>query len=139
MLAGGLMGAISSSATQAMNTAASYGITKRYNDIFQDITDYRMARQSNGLIMSGTGFDSVRFGNRQIMLVKMTTDEYSQTQRGNDITLYGVHVSEPKESCQSLVDAGGPLQISNVVVRGAIPVQAKEYIKGRLSNGVRMI
>ena len=139
MLAGGLMGAISSSATQAMNTAASYGITTRYNDIFQDITDYRMARQSNGLIMTGTGFDSVRFGNRQIMLVKMTTDEYSQTQRGNDITLYGAHVSEPRESCQSLVDAGGPLQISNVVVRGSIPVQAKEYIRGRLSNGVRMI
>ena len=138
MLAGGLMGAISSSATQAMNTASSYMISSKYNDVFQDIQDYRAANQSNGLLMSGSGFDCLRYGQTPTV-VKLTKDEYSVNQRNNDIALYGVNVSEPTESCQSLFNAGGPLQISNVVVRGSIPVQAKEYIRGRLSTGVRMI
>lgn len=138
MLAGGLMGAVSSSATQAMNTTSSYMISNKYNDVFQDIQDYRAANQSNGLLMSGTGFDCLRYG-QVPTVVRLSKDEYSVTQRNNDIAIYGAKVSEPRESCQELVDAGGPLQITNVVVRGAIPVQAKEYIRGRLSTGVRMI
>lgn len=138
MLAGGLMGAISSSATQAMNTASTYAISSKYNDVFQDIQDYRAANQSNGLLMSGTGFDCLRYG-QVPAVIRLSKDEYSVTQRNNDIAIYGAKVSEPRESCQELVDAGGPLQITNVVVRGSIPVQAKEYIRGRLSTGVRMI
>ena len=138
-LGGALIGGASSVISGTIGAAADYALTTKYNDVFQDITDYRMAHQSNGLIMSGTGFDSVRFGNRQIMLVKMTTDAYSQEQRANDISLYGVHVSEPMESCQQLVTAGGPLQITNVTVKGSIPVEAKQYIRQRLAQGVRMI
>ena len=138
MLAGGLLGAIGSSATKAMDTAADYAISTKYNDVFQDIQDYRAANQSNGLLMSGSGFDCLRFG-QVPALVQLTKDDYSVEQRNQDISIYGAKVSEPRESCQSLVDAGGPLQISNVVVRGSIPVQAKEYIRGRLSTGVRMI
>lgn len=138
-LGGALIGGASSIISGTIGAAADYALTTKYNDVFQDITDYRMAHQSNGLIMSGTGFDSTRFGNRQIMLVKMVTDTYSQEQRANDITLYGVHVSEPMESCQQLVTAGGPLQITNVTVKGPIPVEAKQYIRQRLAQGVRMI
>ena len=138
-LGGALIGGASSVISGTIGAAADYAVTTKYNDVFQDITDYRMAHQSNGLIMSGTGFDSVRFGNRQIMLVKMVTDTYSQEQRTNDITLYGVHVSEPMESCQPLVTDGGPIQITNVTVKGPIPVEAKQYIRQRLAQGVRMI
>ena len=89
--------------------------------------------------MSGTGFDSTRFGFSNITLVRLSADAYSQTQRTNDISLYGVHVSEPKTSCQSLIDAGGPVQIDNAVVTGPVPVEAKQYIRQRLAQGVRMI
>lgn len=138
-LGGALIGGVSSIISGTIGAAADYAVTTKYNDMFQGLNDYRAAHQTNGLLMSGTGFDHIRFGNNEINIVKVVTDEYSQEQRTNDISLYGAHVSEPRESCQSLVDAGGPLQITNVVVRGAIPVQAKEYIRGRLSNGVRMI
>lgn len=138
-LGGALIGGASSLISGTIGASTDYALTTKYNDVFQDITDYRASHQTNGLIMSGTGFDHVRFGNRQIMLVKATTDAYSQTQRTNDISLYGVHVSEPMESCQQLVTAGGPLQITNATVKGSIPVEAKQYIRQRLAQGVRMI
>lgn len=138
-LGGALIGGASSVISGTIGATADYALTTKYNDVFQDITDYRMANQSNGLLMSGSGFDSVRFGFQEIMLAKLTMDEYSQEQRANDITLYGVHVSEPMESCQQLVTAGGPLQITNVTVKGPIPVEAKQYIRQRLAQGVRMI
>ena len=138
-LGGALIGGASSLISGTIGASTEYAVTTKYNDVFQEINDYRISRQSNGLIMSGTGFDSVRFGNRQIMLVKLVNDEYSTEQRTNDISLYGVHVSEPRDSCQSLIDAGGPVQIDNAVVTGSIPVEAKQYIRQRLAQGVRMI
>ena len=138
-LGGALIGGASSIISGTIGAAADYAVTTKYNDVFQDITDYRIAHQSNGLIMSGTGFDSTRFGFSNITLVKLSADAYSTEQRTNDISLYGVHVSEPKDSCQSLIDAGGPVQIDNAVVTGSIPVEAKQYIRQRLSQGVRMI
>ena len=138
-LGGALIGGASSVISGTIGAAADYAVTTKYNDVFQDITDYRIAHQSNGLIMSGTGFDSTRFGFSNITLVRLSADAYSQTQRTNDISLYGVHVSEPKTSCQSLIDAGGPVQIDNAVVTGPVPVEAKQYIRQRLAQGVRMI
>ena len=72
-------------------------------------------------------------------VVKRTFDDYSLTQRENDLELYGATVSEPMESCQSLVDTGGPLQIANLTVRGDIPVEAKQFFRTRFAKGVRMI
>lgn len=138
-LGGALIGGASSVISGTIGAAADYALTTKYNDVFQDITDYRIAHQSNGLIMSGTGFDSTRFGFSNITLVKLSADTYSTEQRTNDISLYGVHVSEPKTSCQSLIDAGGPVQIDNAVVTGPVPVEAKQYIRQRLAQGVRMI
>ena len=138
-LGGALIGGASSVISGTIGAAADYALTTKYNDVFQDITDYRIAHQSNGLIMSGTGFDSTRFGFSNITLVKLSADSYSVGQRANDISLYGVHVSEPKTSCQSLIDAGGPVQIDNAVVTGPVPVEAKQYIRQRLAQGVRMI
>lgn len=138
-LGGALIGGASSLISGTIGAESSYAVTNKYSDVFQDITDYRMAHQSNGLLMSGSGFDSVRFGLRGIALAKLVTDDYSQAQRANDISLYGVHVSEPKDSCQYLIDAGGPVQIDNAVVTGSIPVEAKQYIRQRLAQGVRMI
>ena len=145
-LAGGPIGAIGSAAAGGVSTIlsgtigaeANYNLTTKYNDVFQDITDYRTARQTDGLIMSGSGFDAVRFGQRP-SIIKAVKDAYSVEQRANDISIYGVHVSEPRTSCQSLLLAGGPLQITNAVVTGSVPVEAKQYIRQRLAQGVRMI
>lgn len=145
-LAGGPIGAIGSAAAGGVSTIISgtigaemnYNLTTKYNDSFQGITDYRKARQTNGLLMSGVGFNCLCTGRRPAIF-KAVKDAYSVQQRANDISLYGVHVSEPRSSCQSLIQQGGPIQITNAVVTGSVPVEAKQYIRQRLAQGVRMI
>lgn len=137
-LGGALIGGASSIISGTIGAEANYALTTKYNDAFQDITDYRKARQTNGLLISGSGFTCLATGRRPA-LFKATKDNYSVQQRANDISLYGVHVSEPRSSCQSLIQQGGPIQITNAVVKGSVPVEAKQYIRQRLAQGVRMI
>lgn len=140
MVAGALIGGVGASLASGLTTGANYAYqTGRYADEAQRISDYAHASQPNGLLMAGSGFDVLSHGNLGIYLSCLTMDDYSKGVRETDMEMFGVNVEEPTESCQSLVDAGGPLRIANLVVRGDIPVGAKQYIKGRFASGVRMI
>lgn len=140
MVAGALIGGVGASLASGLTAGANYAYqTGRYADEAQRISDYAHASQPNGLLMAGSGFDVLSHGNLGIYLSCLTMDDYSKGVRESDIEMFGVNVEEPTESCQSLVDAGGPLRIANLIVRGDIPVGAKQYIKGRLASGVRMI
>ena len=96
------------------------------------------AAQTNNLVMQGTGFDMLMYG-EGIEVKTMSIDPYSQTQRSQDLAYNGAAVAEPRNDIASLIAAGGPLQVKNLVVGGSIPVPAKEYIKQRLESGVRII
>ena len=140
MLGGAVIGAVASAGTSLISTGASYAYqTGSYADEMQRISDYKASHQANNLILNGGSFDCCFNGIEGIAIVHMRKDEYSVTQRDNDIELYGVNVSEPMESCQALVNAGGPLQITNLTVTGNIPVEAKQFFRTRLAKGVRMI
>lgn len=136
---GAVVGAATSMVSNYLTAESNYAISQKYNAKFQSITDYRMKHQTNGLIMLGSGFDVCDHGTDGIRLIRMDNDEYSQGVRARDIEIYGAHVSEPTASCQSLVEAGGPLQIDNLEVGGAIPTPAKDYLRRRFSQGVRMV
>lgn len=138
--AGALIGGVTSALGGALSTGANYAYqTGAYADEMQRISDYSASNQTNTINIPGGSWDFFTNGILGIRLVKMDKDEYSVTQRDNDIELYGVNVSEPMESCQALVNAGGPLQITNLTVTGNIPVEAKQFFRTRLSKGVRMI
>lgn len=140
MAAGALIGGVTSALGGALSTGANYAYqTGAYADEMQRISDYSASNQTNTINIPGGSWDFFTNGIFGIHLVKMDKDEYSVTQRDNDIELYGVNVSEPMESCQALVNAGGPLQITNLTVTGNIPVEAKQFFRTRLSKGVRMI
>lgn len=96
------------------------------------------AAQTNNLALMGTGFDPFNYG-QPITAITMWPDAYSRVQREHDLELNGARVSEPTDDITSLINAGGPLQILNPVVKGSIPTPAKEYIKQRLESGVRII
>jgi len=135
---GGKLGALSAVGS-ILGAAASYGADKLwFNGEYQKWEDYAAAHQTNNILMAGDGDDYV-FNGTPISLVEMDIDEYSAQQRASDIALYGCHVTEPMTSCQSLIYAGGPLQITNLTVGGEIPVEAKEYIRTMFSNGVRLV
>lgn len=151
-ITGGLMGLSTGMGTGAIGIGAGMGAgagiagslinyayeSAIYNDAMMDINDYAASHQTPQLMLSGTGCTFIT-DETVFAIVKTVWDDYSIQQRDNDIEMYGCHVSEPMESCQSLIDAGGPLQIDNLVVRGDIPVKAKQYIKQRLANGVRIV
>jgi len=140
MLTGAAIGAGASALTGAITTSATYAYqTGEYADRMQSISDYQASHQANSILLNGGSFDSLFNGSGGVSLVKLKKDDYSLRQRQNDISLYGVNVSEPITSCQSLIDAGGPLQITNLTVRGNIPVQAKQYFRNRFTKGVRII
>ena len=126
-------------AAQLIGASGNYLANKFwFNGEYQKWSDYRAARQTDNLLTTGSGPDNIYYGT-DITLLAMDNDDYSVEQRNNDISLYGCHVDEPMTSCQSLVEAGGPLQITNLTVGGDIPVQAKEYIREMFSNGVRLV
>lgn len=135
---GAVIGGVSSVVGGIIGTAGEYAISGVTNDKLLDATIRQKAQQTNGLMLPSSGTDWVNFG-AMPMLIPLQWDDYSITQRSQDMSLYGAHVDEPRTSCQSLLTAGGPLQIVNCTVTGAVPVQAKRYIKERLSNGVRIV
>lgn len=140
MLGGAVVGALASAGTSLISTGANYAYqTGSYADEMQSISDYKASHQANNLILNGGSFDCCFNNIEGILIIHMRKDEYSITQRDSDISLYGVNVSEPMESCQALVDAGGPLQITNLTVTGDIPVEAKQFFRTRFAKGVRMI
>lgn len=118
--------------------AIQAGVSLWFNDEYQKWEDYRHAHQIDNIVTSGAGTDNIFYG-APISLVLLKNDAYSTLQRDTDIELYGCHVTEPMSSCQALINAGGPLQITNLTVGGAIPVEAKEYIREMFSNGVRLV
>jgi len=135
---GAAIGAISSAVGGTISTISDYYITGAANDKMMDATIRQKAQQTSYMTLPSAGQDWVYYGHSP-QLIPLQWDDYSITQRSQDMALYGAHVDEPRTSCQSLLTAGGPLQIANCTVTGEVPVQAKRYIKERLSNGVRIV
>lgn len=135
-LMGGIVGAIGGAVTGAISTAGSYAYETMYrNDEMQRMEDYAHAQQADNILLPGNGLDCVFYG-CQLTMVPVSFDEYSTTQFTNDLTIYGAKVSEPMADCTSLISAGGPIQIQNLIVTGDIPPTAKDYIKQRFAQGV---
>ena len=139
-LAGALIGGVGSALASGISTGANYLYqSNTLNDQMQAISDYSASRQFSTQLLAGSGFDFLETPYKGLKAMVMQWDSYSQEQRSNDISMYGANVSEPTSSCQSLIDAGGPLQIVNLVVRGDMPVQAKQYFRQRFAQGVRIV
>lgn len=134
---GALLGGVSSSLTGAISTSLEQRyLTGKYNDSMQAMEDSYHAAQPDGLLMSGAGFDAVLNGQQGIRLRGMQVDAYSLENMRNNVELYGLKVSEPRESCSSLIYSGGPIQITNLEVTGAVPVEAKNMIREMFARGV---
>lgn len=136
---GGIAGFLTGGHKQALSSLAEYRVSEQYNDRFQDISDYSAANQTNTNLMPSGTFDVLRNGIGGIWLVRMDKDDYSYNQRVQDLVMYGAKVSEPTKDCQSLIDAGGPLQIVNLTVGGPIPPEAKNHFRNAFAGGVRIV
>lgn len=132
ILAGiGAIGQVTSSLTE-------YAVASEYADDLQELSDRSNAGQIDSLISGGD--DIVWITECELpQVIALSKDTYSCDVYDQQIALNGVSVSEPTEDCTDLIHGTGPLSIENLIVRGEIPVEAKQYIKARLNNGVRLI
>lgn len=136
---GAVAGAVLGGAGSLLSTGVSYATDMSWkNNATQKVEDMAHSAQSDNLLMGGSGYDSL-FNGRTVSLVKRVPDSYSLALYQNQRDIFGYSVSEPEEHTSYLINGGGPMKIDNLVVTGAIPSQAKEYIRNLFSKGVRLI
>ncbi len=122
----------------AGSALVNYALTTHYNQQLQAMQDLLTSKQTETLISAGSGWDWMYFG-REPGVVFLVPDGYSLNRFESGITNAGIEVSEPTSDCTSLLKAGGPLQITQLVVTGEIPPQAKAEISQTLARGVRIL
>lgn len=69
----------------------------------------------------------------------MVADDATVSKRSSILERYGMVVNKAVADCQSLINAGGPLQISNLSIGGTAPIEAKRYAKQLFERGVKLI
>lgn len=144
-IAGGVSGAgpagIAAGAGMGLGTSLlSAGLNQFvWNPAIQEAQDNLVSKQSDGLLVSGSNYIDVIFKGRSPRLVKMIADSASINRRSSVLGRYGYSVNTAYDSCQSLITSGGPLQISNLSIRGNVPVEAKQYVKALFERGVKIV
>ena len=130
----GFLGAGASIAGSLIN----YATAGHYNEQLQSASDMLQARQLDTITTPGNGCDWLYYG-RPYQIRSIVPDEYSLARFESDVSLNGISVSEPTADCTALIHGTGPLAIENLIVRGNIPAEAKQYIKQKINDGVRLI
>ena len=129
------IGAIGGLATAGVDYAMSEGV---FNPAHQQLRDELVAKQSDGLIMSGNGLDFIRNG-QSITLKKLVGNASSISRRASLLAEFGYSVDIHEGNCQTIINAGGPLQISNLSIGGTAPIEAKRYAKQLFERGVKLV
>ena len=120
----------------------NYGVEMLYqNDEEQRILDRLKANQTPGLLMSGGCWNTARYC-LGILLTTIEMDDYSKQQIINTRDNFGISVDEILSSCDYLVKTHLPTgyyRIMNLIISGALPKEAKDYIKNKFASGVKLL
>lgn len=118
----------------------NYDIQGKLNDKYQRLTDDLYANQTSNLLLNGGGMGFTKLLN-QWNWVQLVADTPSINEYNNEITYMGYETEYMASggSVNLLINTGGAIQLQNLVLTGAVPPEAKTYIKNILSNGVRIV
>lgn len=119
----------------AVTSGVEYGLALYHNGQLQKAEDQLQTKQFDSLIATGSGWDWLWYG-RSPGVITLVPDDYSLNRFNADIEWNGISCSEPTSDITPLINQGGPLRISNAIVGGEIPVQARNYISNLLERGV---
>ena len=135
---GAIAGAVAGGASSIIGTTVNYFAQGWFNDELQKETDKLVSNQAVNVNIGGSG-QAWEGLNKAWSFVQLKGDTASLAEYTAHITNDGYTVEIPVGSPDTFVLAGGPIQIQNLMVSGAIPPEAKTYIKNILSNGVRIV
>lgn len=120
----------------------SYGVEMGYqNDKEQAMEDRLKAQQIPSLLLSSNSFLAWE-RKYSFVIKKLVMDTYSDDQLINTRNNFGVSVDEILSSCDSLVRTelpAGYYSIKNLIISGAAPKEAKDYIKNKFDAGVKLL
>ena len=119
-----------------------YGVEMLYtNDEEQRFEDRLAANQPSSLIVSSGSLLTILRG-YGITLRRICPDSYSLTQISNTRSNHGVSVDEILSSCDTQIRTTAPTgyyNIQNLIITGAVPKEAKDYVKKKFSSGVKLL
>ena len=137
---GGAIGAAAGATLGLATSLIGAGLNQHvFNPMQQEAKDSLVSKQSSGLLLSGATIIDTIFHGKTPRLARLRTDDATVTRWMSKTTRFGYECNVNYDSCQSLVTAGGPLQISNLTISGDAPSEAKVYIKSLFERGVNLI
>ena len=120
----------------------NYGVEMLYqNDEEQRLENRLQANQSSTLILTSNSLLSL-IRCYSFVIKDIVPDSYSGTQITNMRNNFGVSVDEILTSCDNLVRSelpSGYYSIKNLIISGAAPKEAKDYIKNKFDAGVKLL
>lgn len=109
------------------------------NPLMQAEEDKLHANQSSTILIAGDFLFDYTFGDGQLKLTELVFDDESNAAIEANKVVQGVKFGQNMEDCNALIDGGGPMQISNLIIHGNAPVLAKKAIQAKFAKGVRII
>lgn len=136
---GAIGGAIGGGILGGIMTGINYGLGENFNQQLQEAKDLMYANQKNGIVLTGNSYNKMILNNAYYpLLIIETADATSSAEITADIALNGYDTNV--SGSLSLTSAStGPYQIVNMTLTGSVPPQAKQYIKDKFAQGVRLI
>lgn len=134
-------GAIAGGIASGVGAGVNYFSQGYFNDEFQNEQDKLASNQAANVVINAGGDNWVSdYTNpAQWYIVEMIADDVSLNEYNNNIALNGYPVDMPFTDCSALITAGGPLQISNLMITSDYAdLKGIAAIKGQLERGVRI-
>ena len=136
---GAIGGAIGGLAGGGIMTGVNYGLGENFNHQLQEAQDQLYANQQNGILVPGSSFNKAIWDDTFYpLLIIQEADATSAAEFSSDISQNGYDVN----IAGSLSISGsttGPYRIINMTITGNTPPQAKQYIKDKFEQGIRII
>lgn len=138
---GAVGGALIGEVGSVVGTEVKYELSGKFNDAYQNLTNSLYSNQASTLLQSAGGdlFMVNDVSVKDWYIVQLEADDVSADEYSKDVSLNGYDVEIPTDDTSTYISSGGSLRISNLMITGAIPPEAKTNIKNILSNGVRIV
>ena len=124
-------------------TGINYWTSGIYNERLNALQDDLYSRQKNTIIETACSqyWRTINpIGNvTGPRVIYLEGDSVSATERSTDVSINGYRVHNTPSTTTSYIAAGGPLQISDLVLTGPAPAVAKDSIKNILASGIYIV
>lgn len=143
----GIAAGVASAAVTELSLVANYAYEKGiYNKQIQELVDKQKSKQTNGILLSGSGWDWL-FDGQIPRLALFVPDDYSLSVWNNYVAEYGYSVDEEVDDAEQFIytemQLKGPVMLDNITPKKQdtmnVPPEAWYFIEEKFRRGVKMM